>query len=357
MKPFSDKGTVDSSENNPPINHFEYWPPYLFHLPSICFYIILAFRYRSLTLPTVANPGFPDSKCAILDRVPPDFKQWVARYKLFRRPGDNSRRAKAAQYIINEFGIDYPLVVKPDLGLKGIGIERLNNFQDLKSYLIRTRGTGALQFQEYIDWPGEAGVFYIRRPGADRGNIVSLAFKSPVTVTGDGQSTLENLIMANKRTRRIRHIVMRHNRHQLTMVVPKGETVPLTFALNHTQGGVFSNACHLLTDALQNRFDDIAQAMPDFYYGRFDVKFEKLDTFVKGQRFKIIEINGALAEPIHYFDAEARLRDVYRHYFSCLRALFVISDFNRRQGHRPAPFKQFMTEQLNLIKFIADNSK
>ncbi len=356
MKTLTDKSVAKGLEDKQAVNHFEYWPPYVFHLPSICFYIILAFRYRSLTLPTVANPGFPDSKCAILDLVPADSQKWLARYKRFQIPDDEYCPAEAVRHFINDAGLSYPLVVKPDLGLKGIGVELLNNDQELKSYLTRTRKNGSLQFQEYISWPGEAGVFYIKRPGAAKGDIVSLAFKSPATVTGDGQSTLKDLIMADKRTRRIGHTVMRHNRHQLTMVVPKGERIPLTFALNHTQGGVFSDAFHLLTDALRNRFDEIAQAMPDFYYGRFDVKFETPDTFVRGQRFKIIEINGALAEPMHYFDADARLKDVYRHYFSCLNVLFKISDFNRKRGYRPTPSKQFMIEQLDLFKFIANNT-
>ncbi len=357
MKPISDNGTAGSSGNNQAINHFEYWPPYLFHFPSICVYMILAFRYKSLTLPTIANPGLPDSKCEILDRVPPAFKQWVARYTFFQKPAHHSRPAETAQRLINDLGLNYPLVVKPDLGLRGMGVQCLNNYQKLELYLTRTRGNAALQFQEYIAWPGEAGVFYIRRPGSANGDIVSLAFKSPATVTGDGQSTLKNLILSDERARRIRHVVMNRHRNQLTRVIPNGEHVPLTFALNHTQGGMFSDAGHLVTDALRNRFDAIAQAMPDFYYGRFDVKFENLETFVRGERFKIIEINGALAEPIHYFDAAARLRDVYPHYFSCLSALFEISDFNRRQGHRPTAFKQFIIGQAGILKFIVKNSK
>src|SRR6516162_8003124 len=37
--------------------HWEFWPAWLFYVPVALYYIRLAIRYRSFTLPTAANPG------------------------------------------------------------------------------------------------------------------------------------------------------------------------------------------------------------------------------------------------------------------------------------------------------------
>ena len=37
------------------IAHWEFWPPAVFYLPVIAKYLLLAIRYRSLSLPTLAN--------------------------------------------------------------------------------------------------------------------------------------------------------------------------------------------------------------------------------------------------------------------------------------------------------------
>src|SRR6266487_3046851 len=37
--------------------HWEFWPAWLFYIPVVLYYFWLAVRYRSLSLPTAANPG------------------------------------------------------------------------------------------------------------------------------------------------------------------------------------------------------------------------------------------------------------------------------------------------------------
>src|SRR5262249_2721177 len=55
------------------ITTWEFWPTWLFYLPVGFYYGWLGLRYRSLTLPSAANPVIPtgglvgESKCAILD--------------------------------------------------------------------------------------------------------------------------------------------------------------------------------------------------------------------------------------------------------------------------------------------------
>ena len=333
-------------------NYFEHWPPYVFYFPVIICYLLLSCRHKSLTLPSITNPEFPDSKCDSLDLIPDSLAKWVGRYQRFHVNKNPSRRTDAAQKCIKDAGLTYPLVIKPDLGLKGIGVARLDDKQALDDYFQRHEGAGDFQFQEYINWPGEAGAFYIRMPGSAKGHIVSLAFKFPASVTGDGRSTLKTLIDAQKIPRLKKQLFLNHNRHQLDRVIKKGETFPLMFVRNHDQGGVYTDGRPHITTELSNRFDEIARAIPNFYYGRFDVKFEAMDTFTKGQRFKIIEINGASSEAGHIFDADARLGRVYLSYFKRLNRLFAISVANRKRGYHPISLKTAAVNQREIFEFV-----
>src|SRR5439155_13575234 len=55
--------------------HWEFWPAWLFYIPVALYYFWLAVRYRSLSLPTAANPGMAtggfvgESKFEILDQL------------------------------------------------------------------------------------------------------------------------------------------------------------------------------------------------------------------------------------------------------------------------------------------------
>ena len=55
--------------------HWEFWPAWLFYIPVVLYYFWLSVRYRSLSLPTAANPGMAtggfvgESKFEILDQL------------------------------------------------------------------------------------------------------------------------------------------------------------------------------------------------------------------------------------------------------------------------------------------------
>src|ERR1700722_14546665 len=69
-----------------PVSFFEFWPGWLFYAPVVIFWIVKAIRYRSITLPTLANPRINaggvcgESKNDILDLAGPVARAWIARY-------------------------------------------------------------------------------------------------------------------------------------------------------------------------------------------------------------------------------------------------------------------------------------
>ena len=53
----------------------------------------------------------------------------------------------------------------------------------------------------------------------------------------------------------------------------RGEVVQIATICNQRAGGLYRDACDFITPELSARFDAIARSMPEFHYGRFDVRF------------------------------------------------------------------------------------
>ena len=125
--------------------------------------------------------------------------------------------------------------------------------------------------------------------------------------------------------------------------VPKEEElIRLAFIGSLRVGGLYRDASNLITPELTERFDAIAKSMPEFYYGRFDVRFESTDLLKEGKGFKIIEINGAGAEAIQAWDPDVPLFKLYREFFKAQSLLFKVAALNRKRGYTPMPINAFL---------------
>ena len=336
-----------------PASFFEFWHPVVFYAPVAAFYAWLALRYRSLTLPTAANPSIYsggmicESKSEILDLVPDAYKNWVAPHVAFhlqQRPGAREEAVEAAKTALSTAGLAFPVVAKPDMGQRGAGVRPLYDEKQLERYLDLFPSEATICFQRLVPYPHEAGLLYHRLPTEERGRITSITIKEFPTVTGDGEKTLRDLIIADRRASLLREIFFARHEKRLAWVPKAGEDFRLVFAGNHAQGCVFKDGMHILTPALANRIDEIAKSLPEFYFGRFDVRFRDLDTFQRGEDFQIVEINGAGAEATHIWDPDGTLFHAYSTLFKQFAMLFKIGDLNRKDGHAPLPPLQFLKD-------------
>ncbi len=333
----------ESSEPASPTSLFEFWPPAFFYIPVGFYYVWLSLRFGGFTLPTAANPSIysggliGESKSQILSLVSPEERVWVAPYVLVEKAAGAPVEATAERAVaaLRTRRIEFPVVAKPDIGQRGAGVRPLHGREDLVQYLREFPEGRGILLQQLVSGPGEAGVLYHRTPGEPTGKIFSITLKSFPSVLGDGRRTLRELILADPRASRISHVYFQRHLDKLDKVVAEGVNFPLVFAGNHCQGAVFQNGTRLATPSLLARIHSIAASMPDFYFGRFDIKFESLELFLEGKSFKIIEINGAGAEATHIWDARTRLWEAYQTLFEQFRILFQIGAENRRRGHRP----------------------
>jgi hypothetical protein len=325
-----------------PVSFFEFWPGFVFYVPVAGFWAWQSLRYRSVTLPSLANPRIEaggicgESKTDILDLAGPEARPWIARYigitTLGHAGGNDLAVAEAA---MRQAELAYPVVAKPDMSCNGAGVRLIRDRKAMARYLAEYPRATRLQLQELVPDEGEAGIFYIRRPGAAKGRITSVTLKFPPVVEGDGTTSIRELIRADARLEAISHILLPKLAAEAARVPALGERVQLVFVGNHCRGSIFKNGAPVVTPALQARIEEIAQAIPEFYFGRFDMRYSTLNALRQGEGFKIIEINGAGSEATHIWDKETRIGDAYATQFFHYGEAFAIGAMIREKGVKP----------------------
>jgi hypothetical protein len=319
-----------------PLSFFEFWPGWLFYLPVALHWIALGIRYGDFSLPTAANPTVTagglcgESKLETLDQVYGPVRQLLARYTSVIAQPDG---LEAAEEAMAAACIDYPVVAKPAVGCNGTGVRLLRGQDDVGRYLAEFPSRERIVLQEFIADEGEAGIFYVRHPDEMCGRITSITLKHAPLVVGDGRSTLRELILADARAGRVPHLYFPRLANRLRTVPKQGECVRLVFVGNHCKGSIFEDGTHLVTPALTEAFERIARAVPGFHFGRIDVRFASRTALLRGDGFRIIEINGVGSEATHIWDRNTRLRDAWRAQFFHYGAAFRIAAANRARGH------------------------
>lgn len=333
------------------ISFAERMPPTLFYIPIVAQWIWLGLRYRSFSLPALANPHIEsgglwgESKSACLAMVGCEQRKWFADFTAIRRgAGDEALEAdrKRARDAIGAAGLSFPLVAKPDIGWRGFGVQRIANEADLDRYIEGFPEDETILFQRLVDWDGECGVLYVRHPDERAGRIFSLTFRYFPHVVGDGESSLNDLIVHDQRALwkvgahlglDSMHVGTTEDR--FSHIPAKGEIVRLSFIGSNRVGGLYRDARAHITPALTKRFDEISRSIPDFHFGRYDVRFATVERLEQGEDLKIIEINGAGGESINVWDPKMPLREAYRELFEQQRLVFAIGARNRARGFRP----------------------
>jgi membrane protein DedA with SNARE-associated domain len=328
--------------------HWEFWSPWVFYGPTLLWYLLLALRHRSLTLPTVANPGMDaggfigESKSAILDDMlagREEAQAFVVR-TLALPPlseADPAARAALLDAWMAEHGLHYPIVLKPDVGQRGSGVRMARTATEARAYLASV--PVALVAQRYAPGPHELGVFWVRPPGAARGSIFSVTEKFFPEVVGDGEHTLEDLILLHPRAVLMAHTFFRRHGDVLGWVPGPGARFSLVTSGNHCQGALFKDGRRLATDALCARLDMLADGNPGLHIGRFDLRATDLDAVMRGEDFLVVELNGATSEATHIYDpAFGPWKGPLVAYSTLFRQWAMIFDVaakNRAAGHRP----------------------
>jgi len=332
-------------------------PTLPFYVPLAVQWLYLGWRHGCVTLPTIANPMIEaggllgESKISCLDQVGDGARRWVASSAMI--VNDGSWTAARLEAFAADHGIGFPMVAKPDIGWRGFGVRLVDEAADLLRYLDHLPADCAAILQTYVPSAGEAGVFYVRRPGETSGFIFSMTFRYFPHVVGDGRSSLGDLIDRTPRAAWKGRLHREALADRLGEVPAAGELVRLALVGSNRVGGLYIDARPYVTDALTRRFDEIAASMPNFHFGRFDIRFDTLERLQAGEGFHIVEVNGAGAEAIHVWDPSLPLATVYRDLFEQQRLMFEIAAANRSRGFRPLSLMELIGYQRRQQRLLS----
>ncbi len=339
-----------------PLSFFEFWPGWMFYTPVVIHWLMLGLRHGDFSLPTAANPRITtgglcgESKLSILDQVGSAAKDLVApAFGIPARPDG----AADAEALMDASGMTYPVVAKPDIGCNGTGVRLIHNREELDAYFKAFPSNETIMLQHYVRKSNEAGIFYVRHPNEPVGKITSLTIKQPPIVVGDGRSTLRNLILADERARLVPHLYLDRLAGRLDLIPSQGETIQLVFVGNHCKGSIFEDGGDLITPALTQAIQVLADAIPEFYFGRIDVRFDSIAALRLGVGFQVIEINGAGSEATHIWDPRTKLMHAWRTQFYHYGMAFRIGAANRRRGFSASGVMEMYRHWMNQRRLMA----
>lgn len=338
------------------VGRLERLPKWLNLVPMVLQWAWLSIVYRSPTLPSAINPAIlaggmvGEGKLDYFHTMGPHALARTAAFTGIVNRGPD--RMEAALGAMASAGLAYPIIAKPDIGWCGFGVRLVRDNGELRAYLTRFPLGERIVLQRFLVQEGEAGLFYVRRPGAPKGRLTGILLRHFPRVQGDGVRSIAQLIAANPRLSRLGRDGLSEPCCDPAEIPAAGEIVRLTTIGSTRVGGLYEDATALIGDALADAVDRIARDMTEFHIGRFDVRYESIAHLVAGD-FTIIEVNGAGSEAVHAWDPKFTLREAYAIVFAKQRMLFEIGDMMRRRGHRPigvAELARLHLRQQRLIK-------
>lgn len=338
--------------------NWEYWPFNVVYGPMFLYWLWLIAKARSFFFfntsnPLIKNGGFlMESKKEIYDLIP---QQYYPATLLFKT-GSSIDTVMAG---IKNKEMGFPLIAKPDIGMRGMLVQKIESERELSNYINNTKVDFLVQ--DYIEYENEVGLFYYRYPGADKGNISGIAGKEFLTVIGDGFSTIEELL--NKDQRFILQLPVLKETHAdtLKIVLQKSQRHLLVPYGNHCRGSKFLDVSNLIDEELVTAIDKVCRQIPEFYFGRMDIRYNTWEELKQGKNFSIIELNGAGSEPTHIYGPNHSIffawKEIIRHW----NILYKISRMNHKKNNLPymgfTSGIRMLKENTAYVKTISINLK
>ncbi len=246
-------------------------------------------------------------------------------------------------------GIKFPLIVKPNIGSRGFLVQKISSFEELLAFLDQQQVDFLLQ--EYVDYPVEISVLYYRFPNEPKGHISSVTLKEYLKVTGNGKSSVYQLIKQKDRAKLQMRTLMATQEERMSYIPDKNETLELVPFGNHCRGATFYNGNHLVNPQMVETFDRISHQLDGIYFGRYDIKCKCLDSLYKGENFKILEVNGVGAEPAHIYDPNYSIFQAFRDIKEQWSIIYQISKLNRRKGVKFMSSKQAYRTLMHIFTY------
>lgn len=325
------------------------------YYPIFPVWFYLALKARSFFFFNAANPSIKnggmamESKEEIYDLIP---QQYIPKTILV----NDNRNIESILTYCRTKGIEFPMIAKPDIGMKSFGVDKINSDEELQNYMAKMPYSFLLQ--ELIEFPHEIGLFYVRLPNESHGIITGIVSKEFMCVEGDGIQSILQLIKKDPRSHfQLKTLKRKYGDYLNTILVAKQIFILVPFG-SHTRGAKFLDITHEVDQKLTDTMNKICTQIPGFFFGRLDIRYSSMDELKQGRNFSIIELNGAGSDPTHIYDPKHSLLFAWKEIIKHWKLMYSISRMNFNNGHPYLDYKagremlranKQLEEQLKLI--------
>jgi len=326
------------------LTNWEYWPYQVLYFPVYFQYLYYVIRTQSFFFfnasnPTIKNGGFfMESKKEIYDLIP---QEYYPKTLLFKAKEDINNIQKE----LNNVGINFPLIAKPDIGLRGTAVKKIDTIIELEKYI--NQGNFNFLIQDLIPFENEIGMFYVKLPNSDKGIITGIVSKEFLILKGDGNNSIRKLLEQDPRFELQISALEKEFPEIIDSILEANKTINLVPYGNHCRGTKFVDASSKITPKMIDSFNEICSKINGFHFGRMDIMFNNFADLENGKNFQIVEINGAISEPTHMYDPNHSLlfgwKELTRHF----HYMYLISKANKNKGAKYLTFKEGVMEFKN----------
>ena len=326
------------------LTNWEYWPYQVLYTPVYFQYLYYVVRTKSFFFfnasnPTIKNGGFfMESKKEIYDLIP---QEYYPKTLLFKSKVELNIVLKD----IEENGIKFPLIAKPDIGLRGTAVKKLDSIEDLQLYI--KNATFDFIIQDLIPYENEIGLFYVKLPNKEKGILTGIVAKEFLILKGNGKNTVRELLEKDPRFELQIPALEKEFPLVIDTILEENKILNLVPYGNHCRGTKFVDASHEITPKMIETFNEICSKIDGFHFGRMDIMYKNYADLELGKNFQIVEINGAISEPTHMYDPKHSLlygwKELTRHF----HYMYLISKANKKNGAKYLTFKEGVNEFKN----------
>ncbi len=324
--------------------HWELWPFYVIYAPLCFVWLYYAFKAKSFWFLSPVNPtlefsGFEgESKKEMYEQLPTHYYPKTLYITAKENVHDVITKMKDANFT-------YPFITKPQKGMHGLLFRKVEN--EKQFYQYHQYVPFDYLIQQLVDLPLELSVFHVRYPNETKGKITGLILKDYLAVTGDGTSTLIQLIKKHPKAKYKEAEMRRKHEAHLSDIIEAGKKYYLSIAGNHNRGARFINLHKEIDERLCNVFDKISAEAGQFYFGRYDLKCISVEDLKEGKNISVLEYNGVGAEPNHIYDCGMSYREALKVIVSHWEDMYRIGKINNKKG---VPYWNFWKGYTHLIK-------
>ncbi|NBV53461.1 MAG: hypothetical protein EBR83_08100, partial [Verrucomicrobia bacterium] len=187
----------------------------------------------------------------------------------------------------------------------------------------------------------EFEVVWRRNPGKDDGRIMAVVQKRDVTVRGDGEQTLEELIWLDEVAVSRGELFIQCHARDLNRVIPAGQKVTLNLTGSYGHGARCLHRHDLITVELDTAMTAFAKRFPGLHFARFDLRALSIED-LKAGRFIVTEVGGCCHVSSLLRDESLRFSRSYSVVWSQIRSCLEAGAYNLSQKVRPVPLDELM---------------